>query len=97
LIQNAIGAKLFRVARVELTASARDEYNELPMVIHARVTEILLRLQKWPEVSGAKPLRRELKGNFRIRTGDWRVIFRYTREFDIVTIWKIGNRGGVYD
>ena len=88
---------ILRMATVELTPSAREEYNDLPIVIHARVTEVMVRLQQWPNVSGAKPLRKELKGKFRIRTGDWRVVFYYTKENDIVTVWKIGNRGGVYD
>jgi mRNA-degrading endonuclease RelE of RelBE toxin-antitoxin system len=85
------------MATVELTALARKQYNDLPMVIHSRVTEIMIRLANWPNVSGAKPLRGSMKGNFRIRTGDYRVVFYYTKESDIVTIWKIGNRGGIYD
>jgi mRNA-degrading endonuclease RelE of RelBE toxin-antitoxin system len=47
--------------------------------------------------SGAKALRGNLKGNFRIRTGDYRVIFRYTKAGDTITVWKIGYRGDIYD
>jgi hypothetical protein len=34
------------------------------------IVAIVDRLQRWPEVSGAKPLRKELVGHYRIRTGD---------------------------
>jgi len=40
-------------------------------------------------------LRDNLAGNYRIRTGAYRVIFRV--KVDIVTVWRIGYRGGIYD
>jgi len=46
-------------------------------------------------VSGAKALRGNLAGNFRIRTGDYRVVFRVRGE--TVIVWKIGYRGDIYD
>jgi mRNA-degrading endonuclease RelE of RelBE toxin-antitoxin system len=53
-----------------------------------------VRLSKWPNVSGAKPLAGELAGNFRIRTGDYRIVLRITAEK--VVVWKIGNRKDVH-
>jgi len=67
----------------------------LPLVIQRRVEEVVVRLAKWPQVSGAKPLRGDLKGNYRIRTGDYRVIFSVVGQE--VRIWKIGYRGDIYD
>jgi len=46
-------------------------------------------------VSGAKPLRHGLKSHFRIRTGDWRVVF--TVRGDVVRIVDIGHRKDVYE
>ncbi|HEY8750193.1 MAG TPA: type II toxin-antitoxin system RelE/ParE family toxin [Tepidisphaeraceae bacterium] len=83
------------MAEVLLTPKAQAEFAALPLAIQARVAAILERLVNWPDVSGAKPLRGRLKNNWRIRTGDYRVVFRATSE--LVTVWKIGNRGGVYD
>ena len=79
---------------VEITPHAADELDHLPLAIHARVLEILARLRRWPAVSGAKPLRRELKGHFRIRTGAYRVVFRV--EGQRVIVWKVDNRRDVY-
>jgi mRNA-degrading endonuclease RelE of RelBE toxin-antitoxin system len=51
-------------------------------------------LQQWPSVSGAKPLRGELAGRYRLRTGDYRIQFRVAG--DRVTVEKIGHRDGFY-
>lgn len=49
----------------------------------------------WPNVSGAKPLRNELSGRRRVRTGDYRVQF-FVRG-GIVYIEKVGHRDGFCD
>jgi mRNA interferase RelE/StbE len=78
-----------------VSPEARRDFDALPVDIRRRVREISLRLLRWPDVSGAKPLRREWKGCFRIRTGDWRVIFRPTG--DEVVVVRIANRRDVYE
>jgi mRNA interferase RelE/StbE len=80
--------------QVESTPAAAEEIDQLPPVIHARVVEIIARLTRWPDVSGAQPLRHELKGHFRIRTGSYRVVFRVQGQR--VIIWNIDNRRDVY-
>jgi mRNA interferase RelE/StbE len=82
---------------VEMTAAARQELLKLPMVIRNRIGDVVVRLQKWPHTSGAKPLRGDMHGSFRIRTGDYRVIFTVSSDEKRVTIWKIGNRKSVYE
>ena len=88
---------VFQMAQVEITPEALAQVGSLPLPIQVRVRNVIARLPNWPSVSGAKPLRGNLKGNFRIRTEDYRVIFRYTKASDTVTVWKIGYRGDVYD
>ena len=58
------------------------------------VLRLLLRLEQWPNVSGAKRLTGGLAGRFRLRTGDYRVQFRAVG--DRVTVEKIGHRDGFY-
>jgi mRNA-degrading endonuclease RelE of RelBE toxin-antitoxin system len=48
-------------------------------------------------VSGAKPLRGDLHGSYRIRTGDYRVVFTVSADGQTVVIWKIGYRGSIYE
>ena len=85
------------MARVELTPSARADFAVLPRPIQARVLAVFARLENWPNVSGAKPLRGALSGNWRIRTGDYGVVFYVSADDSTVTVWKIGYRGDVYD
>ena len=85
------------MAQVVITPAAQAEFARLPRVIQGRVFGVFERLRDWPHVSGAKSLRGDFAGNFRIRTGSYRIVFRPSSDGLIVTVWKIGNRGDVYD
>jgi mRNA-degrading endonuclease RelE of RelBE toxin-antitoxin system len=80
---------------VQLTHEASADFLRLPTAIKSRVKDVIVRLAEWPDVSGAKPMRRELKGAFRIRTGDYRVVF--TVKGDAVVVFRIDNRRDVYE
>jgi mRNA-degrading endonuclease RelE of RelBE toxin-antitoxin system len=80
---------------VEVTADAVAQLEKLPSSIVGRVDAVVSRLRRWPNVSGIKRLRGSLKGNFRIRTGDYRIIFRL--EDRRIVIWRIADRRDVYE
>jgi mRNA-degrading endonuclease RelE of RelBE toxin-antitoxin system len=80
--------------QVGLTAEAAEQFNKLPRSMQPRVDNIIRRLANWPAVSGAKALVGRLMGNYRIRTGDYRIAFRIVG--NKVIVWKIGNRKDVY-
>lgn len=80
---------------VKIDPQAQVEFRRLPLPMQARVRRIFLRLAEGPNVSGAKPLRGDLVGGYRIRSGDFRILFRVERE--AIIVWKIGNRKDVYD
>ena len=83
------------MAEVEITPAALAQFEKVPLQVQKRIRDVFQRLSRWPVVSGAKPLRGELAGSFRIRTGDYRIVFRVRG--DLVTVWKIGDRRDVYD
>lgn len=83
------------MVQVRYTVLAWDQYRGLPLTIRTRVADALGRLANWPEISGAKPLRGSLKGHFRLRIGDWRIVFRPVG--DAVWIMRIDNRKDVYE
>jgi mRNA-degrading endonuclease RelE of RelBE toxin-antitoxin system len=83
------------MAKAELSAEAEKHVDELPKVIRLRFLDIVSRLEKWPGVSGAKPLRGSLAGHYRMRTGDYRVQFYIDGE-DVV-IEKVGHRDRFYE
>lgn len=82
------------MATVVLTPDAAEQLEQLPKTIHARALKLLERLLDWPDVSGAKPLRGDLAGWYRLRTGDYRL--RFFVKDDIVTVDKIGHRREFY-
>lgn len=83
------------MARVTYELEAVQQLAGLPNVVLARLANIARRLENWPDVSGAKPLRGDLAGHYRIRTGDYRVQFRVVG--DEVIIERIGHRDGFYE
>lgn len=83
------------MATVTLTPEAAEQLEALNNPIHGRVLKLLVRLEQWPDVSGAKPLSGELAGGYRLRTGDYRVQFYV--ESDNVIVEKIGHRDRFYD
>lgn len=90
---------------VLITEEAQKQFEALPKLIQVRVEKIFVRLQNWPDISGAKPLRGELAGRYRIRTGDYRIQFQVRSSDsengptvgDVVLIEKIAHRDGFYD
>jgi mRNA-degrading endonuclease RelE of RelBE toxin-antitoxin system len=82
------------MATVVLTSQAAEQLEQLRNPIHARILKLLVRLEQWPDVSGAKPLRGGFAGCYRLRTGDYRLQFRVMG--DVVTVEAIGHRDGFY-
>ena len=81
--------------RVVMAPEARVDVLMLPVTIRARLDAMISRLEKWPAVSGAKPLRGDWKGHYRVRMGDWRVIFKVVRPNLIVI--RVAHRSTVYE
>jgi len=91
------------VVAVEITPDAARQIDALPAAILPRVLELIERLRHWPDVSGYKRLVGELRGAYRLRTGDYRLLFtventgtRAEPEFRI-TVFRIDNRRDVYE
>jgi mRNA-degrading endonuclease RelE of RelBE toxin-antitoxin system len=80
---------------VTFESGAAQEFQALPERIKDRVIRIIARLEQWPAVSGAKPLRGALAGHYRIRTGDYRVQFHV--EGEEVVVERVGHRDGFYE
>ena len=80
--------------KVTITDEALMQIAELPRAIRPRVMNVTDRLAGWPQVSGVKWLTGDWKGHARIRTGDYRVVFKL--EDDAVVVVRIANRRDVY-
>ena len=83
------------MAVVTFTPGAAEQADELPRPIRRRMMDLAKRLESWPAVSGVKPLRGNLAGRFRARTGDYRLQFRVVGETVIVE--RVGHRDRFYE
>jgi mRNA-degrading endonuclease RelE of RelBE toxin-antitoxin system len=83
------------MSRINVLPEAVEQFEALPRPIQARIVRLFARLRRWPDVSGAKPLRGALSGAYRLRTGDYRLQFRV--EADEVRVEKIGHRDRFYE
>lgn len=83
--------------RVLFTIEAGADFISLPVKMQGRVCVVVTRLADWPATPGAKPLRGALHGHYRIRTGDWRVIFYIAINDAAVVITRIAHRSTVYE
>jgi mRNA interferase RelE/StbE len=54
-------------------------------------------LAKDPFPSGYKSLKGNLSEYYRIRSGDYRIIYSVDKEKAIILILKIGHRGSIYE
>jgi mRNA interferase RelE/StbE len=72
-----------------------DDLSRVPAGMLPRVLKALDRLERWPNVSGAKPLRGDLVGHFRLRVGDWRIVFRVQGQ-DVIVV-SVANRKDIYE
>ena len=99
LMTESIPHGILSMATVVLKPAAAAELDGINNPIHDRVLRLLEKLQRWPDVSGAKPLRGELAGRYRLRTGDYRLQFYVvgTAPNERVVVELIGHRDGFYE
>ena len=82
------------MVRIRIDDHALEQMARLPSRMQTRIESVVDRLENWPEVSGVKALTGNLKGRYRIRSGDYRVLFKI--EPDLITITNIDHRKDVY-
>jgi mRNA interferase RelE/StbE len=82
--------------RVVLTSSAEKELKELSAQLNARIVPSLENLASNPRPPGCK----KLKGGdreWRIRVGDYRVVYTIDDAKLLVEVTRIRHRSGVYE
>jgi mRNA interferase RelE/StbE len=76
--------------------SAQRELDAVDENLFARIDETILALAENPRPSGCKKLR-GYKNHWRIRVGDWRILYVVDDARKLVTITRVANRGEVYN
>jgi mRNA interferase RelE/StbE len=80
---------------VRITPAALKQLAHLPKSVQPRIDIHLLALAEDPRPPGSKKLAGGLD-LYRIRVGDYRVLYQIQDAHLLVLIIKIGQRGGIY-
>jgi mRNA interferase RelE/StbE len=80
--------------KVEIETRARREYRGLPIDAQERVTDAIDDLEADPRPPGCRKL--VGKNGYRIRTGDYRILYAIDDRSRTVRIYRIGHRREVY-
>ena len=81
---------------VELKPSARKELESLPDTVLTRVVRKMEALANDPRPGGCKKLR-GYKDQWRVRVGDWRIVYIIDDSARLVSVTRIAHRREVYD
>lgn len=79
---------------VVITRSAQKALSQLPLAVYERVRDALVRLGDTPRPDGCAKLRS--REGWRIRIGNYRVIYEINDPLCLVTILHIGPRRDIY-
>jgi mRNA interferase RelE/StbE len=81
---------------IEVKPSARKELEALPGTVLARIIQKIESLGRAPRPSGCKKLK-GYKDQWRIRAGDWRIIYIIDDTLKTVNVTRIAHRSEVYE
>jgi mRNA interferase RelE/StbE len=81
---------------VEIKLSARKELDALPDNVLSRVIRKMDSLGQQPRPAGCKKLK-GYKDQWRLRVGDWRVVYIIDDAAKLVSITRIAHRRDVYE
>jgi mRNA interferase RelE/StbE len=81
---------------VEVKPAARKELEALPDNVLARVVRKLEALGDTPRPVGCKKLK-GYKDQWRVRAGDWRVVYVIDDAAKLISVTRIAHRSAVYE
>jgi mRNA interferase RelE/StbE len=81
--------------QIEFTKGATRELNKLPTDIKNRIDLKIVNLAVDPRPSGVKKLK-AMENTYRIRVGEYRVIYEIYDNTLLVTVVKVGHRSDIY-
>jgi mRNA interferase RelE/StbE len=81
---------------IEFSPAAQRQLRKLDLAIQKRVLRRIERLEKQPRPRSAKKLQGSKEPLYRIREGDYRIVYTIEDEKLIVLVIRIGHRSEVY-
>ena len=81
---------------VRLETAAERELDRLPKDILRRVDAKLMGLKRQPRTRGAVKLEGRQGQGWRVRVGDYRILYTIEDEARTVSVYRISHRGSAY-
>ncbi|MBI2441438.1 MAG: type II toxin-antitoxin system RelE/ParE family toxin [Lentisphaerae bacterium] len=81
--------------RVEITKQAERQFDSLPHEAQIRVNRLFDVLSEAPRSHGAIKMK-GYKNVYRMRTGDWRVVYEIRDKVLLVLVIAVGHRREIY-
>jgi len=82
------------VYRLEVSHTAHRQVSKLPAQTQERVNRAIARLADDPRPAGAKKL--TAREGYRVRVGDYRILYRIDDKARAVVVYRVMGRAGVY-
>ncbi len=83
--------------KITIKKTAAKELDELPNKIAVLITKAIFQLSENPRPEGCKKLKGNKLDFWRIRIGNYRVIYSIDDGIEIIDIQKVGHRKDIYD
>jgi len=81
---------------IVLKKSAQKELSKLPTTILKKIASVIDDLASNPRPVGAKKLEAQKNELWRVRTGDYRIVYSIEDVVKVIEIQKIGHRKDIY-
>ena len=82
-------------SEVKFSKGAKKQFRKLPLDVQQRIQTKINDLAIEPRPNGVKKLQGD-DNSYRVRVGDYRVIYEVVDDILIVTVIKIGHRSDIY-
>lgn len=89
---------MYEMYELHFLSSAKKEFTKLDLVAQKIIKEKLLILVEDPNTlkNNIKALKGEYKGKFRLRIGEYRVVFQVKDKELVIIVVRVGHRKEVY-
>ncbi len=81
---------------IQFTNAARKQFKKLSKTVQRQLKPVVDDLANNPRPHGYIELHGKLKGLYRVRSGNYRIIYTVSDKNLLVLVLKIGDRGGIY-
>ena len=82
--------------RIKILPTAQKDLASLPKAIRVRISKKIDSLQTNPAPQGVKLLKGKEREAYRVRVGDFRILYQIKKDILTVLVIKIGHRREVY-